>query len=108
MGEEGGEAADVVIHIAHDDLMSLMIGQLSPFDAYLSGKISIEGGFLSVLKLTHLFSAHLLSTFQAIPELPSNWKLWRSTSRLALVLLLRLPNCAIYSFCFVYVLSFYF
>jgi len=53
---QGGPGPDVTISLSSNDMTDLMIGSLSPFDAYLSGRIEVDGNTRAAIKLEALAS----------------------------------------------------
>lgn len=49
---------DVIIEIGPSDLVSLLSGQMSPLDAYLTGRINVTGDTNVAMKLS-LLSEHV-------------------------------------------------
>uniref|UniRef100_A0A914VWG7 Band 7 domain-containing protein n=1 Tax=Plectus sambesii TaxID=2011161 RepID=A0A914VWG7_9BILA len=58
----GNLTADTIFRVNAEDLLLLMVGQLSPMEAYMSGRIVIEGSKSAALKLK-VFSSHLSQQF---------------------------------------------
>lgn len=48
---------DVVLEVAEEDLQELMLGELRPLAAYMSGRLRVQGDLQLALRLEELFKA---------------------------------------------------
>lgn len=60
----GNLRPDALFRLNAEDLLLLMIGQLGPMDAYMSGRVTIEGSTSAALRLK-AFSSHLSRQFSS-------------------------------------------
>lgn len=51
------DSPDVVLEVAEEDLQELMLGELRPLAAYMSGRLRVQGDLQLALRLEELFKA---------------------------------------------------
>ncbi|MCY3573566.1 MAG: SCP2 sterol-binding domain-containing protein [Chloroflexi bacterium] len=55
-GEGGVDSADMTVHASADDWFAVATGELNPMQAFMTGKLKIQGDMGLAMKMQSLFS----------------------------------------------------